>query len=52
MSLKLLRQYREFRAIAQALADLEFDPITAMLMRDHPHVVLGLLHDRAKRALA
>ncbi len=51
MSIKLFKQYREFRAIVQALADLEIDPITGMLMREYPDVVLGLLNIRAKKAL-
>lgn len=50
--MRLFRRYRELRALAEALVELDADPITGMLASKHPHVVLGLLKDRAKRALA
>ncbi len=50
--MKWFRRYREFRAIAKGRAELEIDRNTNWLEREHPHVVLGVLKDRAKRALA
>ena len=50
--MKLFRRYREFRAIAEALAGLDINRESEWLEAQHPHVVLGLLKDRAKKALS
>ena len=51
VSLLLRQEDTEIRKIVQDLADLDKDNAGRALRRSAPDVVLGLLSDRAKKAL-